>query len=123
MIFCQMTQLLLFLFSIHVIRCIFLLQSQKKRQSFAYRPSLSSICFLFALHFLYNLQPREFFPFLFFQCVIDRIYQIAVHRDSNIFKRIGTLLGLLDVRRQPVCRILDHRQLDGQIGMPHGQYQ
>ena len=73
------------------------------------------MCFLFALHFLYNLQPREFFPFLFFQRVIDRIYQIAVHRDSNIFKRIGTLLGLLDIRRQPVCRVLDHRQLDGQI--------
>ena len=70
---------------------------------------------LFPLHLLDHLKSGEFFSFLLLQCIIDRIHQIAVHRDRDILQRIRPLLGFLDIRRKAVRRILHLSQLDRQV--------
>ena len=70
---------------------------------------------LFFFHPFDDFQSCEFFTFLFFQRICDRVDQRGVHWDRDVLQRVGALLGFLDVAGQTVGCVFHHGELDRQV--------
>ena len=66
-------------------------------------------------HTLDHLQTCKLFALFFLQSISDISGEGFISGDGDVFQRIGTLLGFLDVGSKTDGGVFDHGELDGQL--------